>query len=484
MEELDIAAVTRRSIHGVFALVTRTFFIQLVNFFVNIFLTILLSPSTFGIYGVVLAVIAILQYFSDIGLAGALIQKKESLTKEDLKTTFTLQQILVLIVSVIAISLSSFVGKFYHLQSEGIFLFQALVVSFFISSLKTIPSILLERDLRFEKLVIPQIVETIVFDGVVLYCALKGYGISSFTYGVLARGVSGLIAIYIVRPWKIEFGISRKVAKKLLSFGIPFQANSFLALIKDDLLIAYIGKVLPPAQVGYVIFAQKWALAPLRLIMDNVIRITFPTFARLQNEKEHLTRAIEKSLFALAFLIFPSLVGLVILAPSFIGVIPKYQKWEPAILSLSLFAINAALSSISTPLTNAINAIGKIKLTLYFMIGWTIATWVITPIAIMLYGFNGFAGASALISGSVVIVVWIVKKEINFSLKPLLTPILATVILGVFLFLVTHTFTLNFIEILGTIVAGGVLYIGIVYLLAKKEVAQDIATIRRQFIKI
>ena len=119
-----------------------------------------------------------------------------------------------------------------------------------------------------------------------------------------------------------------------MSFGIPFQLNSFLALIKDDLFIAYLGKVLPIAQVGYIGFAQKWAFAPLRLIMDNVIRITFPSFSRLQDEKEVLTKAIEKSIFAASFLIFPSLVGLVILSPYFVHLIPKYLKWEPALMSL------------------------------------------------------------------------------------------------------------------------------------------------------
>src|SRR5665811_1903695 len=86
--------------------------------------------------------------------------------------------------------------------------------------------------------------------------------------------------MYIIAPWKIGFGFSRPVASRLLNFGVPFQLNSILALLKDDLLIVYLGKVLPLAQVGYIGFAQKWAFTPLRLIMDNIIRITFPSFSR------------------------------------------------------------------------------------------------------------------------------------------------------------------------------------------------------------
>ncbi|SRR5260221_55705 len=483
MEELDIAAITKRSIHGVFALVTRTFVISIISFIVNFLLTVFLSPIVFGVYYLVTAVIAFLSYFSDIGLAAALIQKKEPLTQEDLKTTFTIQQILVVTACTIALLVTPFFAKFYQLNNSGTYLFVALVVAFFLSSLKTIPSILLERELHFEKLVIPQIVETLAFNIVALILAIKGFGISSFSYAVVARGFTGLIAMYIVSPWKVEFGISKKTAKELLSFGIPFQANSFVALLKDDLLIAYIGRILPLAQVGYIGFAQKWAFAPLRLIMDNIIRITFPSFSRLQDEKALLAKGIEKSLFVLTFLILPSLVGLVVLAPSFIHVIPRYQKWEPALISLGFFAMSAALASVSTPLVNALNAIGRIRTTFYFMVGWTIATWVLTPLLIVLYGFNGFAAGSALIGISIIIVVKVTKKYINFSLKPIMLPVFSTIILGIFLLSVTHFFTLNLIAIFATILCGGGLYILIVYLLGKEELLRDIATIRRQFVQ-
>lgn len=484
MEELDIAAVTKRSIHGVFALVTRSLFIQIIAFVANLLLTIFLSPSIFGVYFVVSSVIAFLSYFSDIGLAAALIQKKEAITQEDLKTTFTLQQILVVTMVIIALSLSPFIARFYHFTTAEMNLFVALVASFFLSSLKTIPSILLERNLRFEKLVIPQIVETLFFNVGALVFAVTGFGIASFTFAVLLRGVSGLIAIYVVSPWKMELGISKNVAKRLLSFGIPFQANSLLALLKDDLLIAYIGKILPLAQVGYIGFAQKWAFTSLRLIMDNIIRITFPSFSRLQHEKEHLGKAIEKSLFALAFLIFPALVGLVLLSPLFIQLVPKYQKWEPALFSLSLFALNAGLSSISTPLTNALSAIGKIKVTLYLMIFWTISTWVLTPLLIMKIGFNGFALASAIIASSVVGVVYITQKYISFSItKPIVAPIIATIVMSVLLYCARLFLPVTWITISILIVIGMGSYFVTLYILARKELLADLATIRHQFIK-
>ena len=484
MEELDIAKVKRKSIKGVFALTSRTFFIQIVSLISNLLLTIYLAPSVFGIFFVVSAAIAFLSYFSDIGLAAALIQKKEEVTQKDLRTTFTIQQILVLTIVVTALLGSNFVGKFYNLNSDGVLLFQVLAISFFLSSLKTIPSIILERNLDFSKLVIPQIVETLVFNIVAVVLAVKGFGVTSFTAAVILRGISGLLAIYLISPWKVGLGFSKESAKKLLSFGFPFQLNSLLALIKDDLFIAYLGKVLPLAQVGYIGFAQKWALMPLRLIMDNVIRITFPSFSRLQDEKEILTKAIEKSIFAACFIIFPSLTGLVILSPYFIDLIPKYIKWEPALLSLLFFSINAALSSVSTPLTNALNAIGKIKTTLYLMVFWTIATWVLTPILIIKIGFNGVAVSSAIISLSVILVIYLVKRHLSFSIfNAVFYPIICTIVMGVVVYSVSLVLATNFFGLLITIAIGVLVYFASAYVLAKERIKADILLVRQSIRK-
>jgi O-antigen/teichoic acid export membrane protein len=484
MEELDIATVTKRSIRGVFALVSRTFFIQIISLAVVTVLYAQLKEAEIGVFFLVSASIAFLSYFSDIGLAAALIQKKEALTDEDLKTTFTIQQVLVGTVVIIALLLSGFVGQIYKLNHEGVLLFQALVISFFLSSLKTIPSIILERSLRFDKLVIPQIVETIVFNVVVLICALKGYGLMSYTYAVLGRGVSGLAMMYAIAPWRIGVSFSKTVAKKLLSFGIPFQGNSILALIKDDLLILYLGTVLPLAQLGYIGFAQKWAYTPLRLVMDNMIRITFPSFSRLAHDSVHLGKAIEKSLFATVSLIFPALTGLVLLAPYFITHIPKYQKWEPAVFSLALFAVNAALSSISTPLTNALNATGKVKITLYLMIFWTVATWVLTPLSLMWFGFNGVAFTSALISTSVVGVVFLVKRQVSFGLTHvLLAPTVSTIVMGVVIYFLSPILISNLLMIFAMIGIGLVIYFGTMFLLGRRQIIADtkavIASLRK-----
>ncbi len=168
MDEVSLEEVKRRTIRGVLALSSRTFILQIISFLTTFLLTIFLEPSVFGIFFVVSALVSFLGYFSDVGLAAALIQKKEDPTEDDLRTTFSVQQVLVVTLVILALAFSSKFASFYRLDSSGLWLFRALVISFFLSSLKTIPSILLERRLAFDRLVIPQIVETLFYSVVVV----------------------------------------------------------------------------------------------------------------------------------------------------------------------------------------------------------------------------------------------------------------------------------------------------------------------------
>jgi O-antigen/teichoic acid export membrane protein len=251
-------------------------------------LTVFLSPSEFGVFWIVSAIVNFLAYFSDVGLAAALIQKKDEITPDDLKTTFTVQQFLVVTLLLVLLLLTPLFQKFFFVSGEGKLLLYALGFSLLLSSLKTIPSVLMERNLEFPKLVIPQVLENIVYNITAVFLAWQGYGIQSFTYAVLVRGIVGLIAIYILKPWKPALALNKGSLRKLLTFGVPYQINTFLATIKDDGMTVFLGRILGSSGLGLLGWAQKWAYTPLRLFLDHVLKVTFPAFSRMQDEKEHL----------------------------------------------------------------------------------------------------------------------------------------------------------------------------------------------------
>lgn len=453
------------------ALTSRTFVLQIVALVATFILTVLLDPATFGIFFIVTAIVNFLNYFSDIGLAAALVQKKEEPTKEDLATTFTIQQILVGIIVIIAYFLSRPIANFYRLDSSSLFLFRALIFSFMLSSLKTIPSILLERKLHFQKLVIPQIVETLVFYSVAIILAYKRLGITSFAWAALLRGISGTAVLYLIAPWKPQLMIKPQNAGKLLAFGLPYQANSFLALLKDDLLTLFLGRILPFSAVGYIGWAKKWSEMALRLIMDNIIKVTFPAYSRLQHDPRLLRKAIEKSLLFLSLLTFPIAIGMVFMIKPFIEIVPKYTKWEPALFSFYLFTVSSILATLSSPLVNALNAVGKVRYTFYLMIVWTGLTWILVPPMVHRFSYNGVAMSAVIIGLTSFMPVFFIRKIVPLSVvKSIIKPAISTIMMALVLIMVTSITPEPMNKLILGVIIGTAIYALLAYLFMKNEI--------------
>jgi len=469
MDEFELHAIATKSVKGVFALVSRSFLLQLLGVATSFILTLFLDPASFGVFFVVSSIIVFFNYFQDIGLAASLIQKKEDPSIAELRTVFFIQELLVLALIIPAMIFSNSIVQFYKLNNDGYVLFIALLVSFFLSSLRTIPTVIMERKLNYSKLVVPQILENLVYNVCLIVFAVAGFKVQSFTIAILARSAIGLIATYYVQPWPIGLAFDRYSLKKLVSFGIPFQTNSILALFKDDFRTIYLGKVLPIAQLGYIGFAEKMANLPLRLVMDNVIKVTFPSFSRLQEDKDALKLAIEKSLFLISLAIFPIAVGIISYSPFLMEFIPKYHKWEPAIISIMFFSLGTVLSSISTPLTNFLNAIGKVKVTLYFMVFWTVAIWFLTIPLINMYGYNGVAMASFLVSLTSVGVFYVAKKYVKFRVfGSIYKQFIAAVVMYVFGILTSQMITSLLVMFLLSILSL-IVYFSVIMLIARKE---------------
>ena len=473
-DKLTVEAIKRRAVSGVLALSGRTFLMQAVAFVANFFLTIFLIPAEYGTFAIVSALLGFLNYFSNVGLAAALIQKKDHPTRTELTTTFTIQQILVLVLAIGTFFATPYLQKWQQLTQEGIYLLWAMSASLIFPSLKTIPSVLLERRLDFKKLIIPEILETIVFSTVVVILAWQGFGVTSYTFGVIARGIVGLVAMYIVRPWRPGISFDFGSLRSLLKFGVPYQLNGFLALIKDEGLIIFLGGVIGPVGVGFFRWAKTWGEAALRFFMDQVIRVTFPAYARLQSDRENLTSTVSRSVFFICLLTFPSVVGLILLAPMLTDIVPKYSQWKPALFALTLFGAHTIIAAVTTPLTNLLNAVGKINITFRLMIMWTVLTWVFIPTLARQDGLNGAVFGVILVDLSSFIAIWIAYRIVKFDVwYSVGKPLLAAVVMGAILRLLLPLTSASFLSVSAIITLGVLIYSVLIYLLVGHTIRTD-----------
>lgn len=398
-------------------------------------------------------------YFSDIGLAAALIQKKEKPTLKEIRSTFTLQQILVIFTILILLLLTPLIKTFYGFSDDGKILLYVFAFSFFLSSLKTIPSILLERKLEFTKIIIPQLVETLLFNIIVIFFAWQGLGIKSYIWAILARSLGGVITLYAIAPWEIGISFSFSELKRLLKFGVPYQLNTLLAVVKDKFMILLLGKLVGNEGIAILGWAEKWATMPLRYFLDNTQKVAFPTFARLQHDKAKLIKAIEKTTYFLAVLILPALTGIAVLGYPLVHSIPKYLKWEPGLVPLYLYCFASLWGSFAVIITTIFNSIGQIKTTLKLMIIWTMLSWVFTPILTWRFGILGAAIAVVIINFSSIIGFFILKKYLSVNIeKQIKGPIFASLIMLIFILIARHWLPNNLWGIISMILVGIIIY--------------------------
>lgn len=477
-EEID--QIKKKSVKGVLSFFVRTLLLQGIGLTSAFVLSAFLSPEDFGVFGIVTQIIALLVFFSDIGLAASLIQKKTEPTENDYQTAFTIQMLLawfIFFVILIIIKLGFLEVK---IGNDGILVLLALAISFPLATFKTIPSIILERKLDFNRLVLPQIFEQIVFHAILITLAWKGFGVASYFYAILCRSVIGLIVIQILQPWKPKIKISRESLKGLMGFGLKFQLNDFLARIKDQLYFLALGAFLPLKDFGYMQWAKNWSMYPYSLTVQNVMSITFPTFSRLQAHKDLLKRAIEKSIYFIALFIFPILVGMSIFIYPLTELVGKYQKWQPAIFSFVLFSLSVGWSAISTPLINSLNAIGKINQTLKLMLMWTVLTWILTPILVWKFAFNGVAIAAFLISFTSVFSVIMTKKYIAVEIMRNIWPqLVASLFMAGFGFFGIKYWSLNYFSFAFGGVSSFLVYAVVFFILSKDRFLLEIKGLKK-----
>jgi O-antigen/teichoic acid export membrane protein len=464
-----VTEVKTKSVRGVVSYSLRTVYMYVIAVAATAMLSAFLSPEEFGIYFVVTSLIGLFTFMSDVGLAAALIQKPSAPSVKDLRNVFTVQQILAVAIFALSVLLTPLWRRFMNIDEAGLYLLYALGFSFILASLKTIPSVLLERRLDFGKLVIPSMVEQLVFYVVAVYLAWRGFGVNSFTAAVLLRGFVGVMVMYTIQRWSIGVNLSLPTLKSLLGFGFRFQLNDLLARMKDDLYIVVLAWFIPTAQMGYLGWAKRWSMFPYQFSVNNVIAITFPTYSRLQEDRELLKRAIEKSLYFISLTIFPILAGMSALSFSLIAIIPQYHKWEPALAALVFFCINIGFSAVTSPLTNTLNAVGKIQTTLKYMMLWTGLTWGLTPFLYQAYGFTGVAMVSALVGASSVGLIFIVQRMYHLSVwQTIGKQLIFAVIMGGSLYM-SSLYWSRSLNWLVTGVGVGVMIYGVLVLLFDKQ---------------
>ncbi len=409
----------------------------------TIILARLLSPNDFGVFGIALLVLSILDSFSQAGFQQALIQKKGE-TKHFLNTAWTVGLIRGFIIAGVVFFLAKPATIFFKAPAAENIL-RIIGISIILQSLNNIAVLYFQKELQFNKFFKYQFLGTIADVTVAITLAFLLKSVWALVFGLLAGNLVRCIMSYVIEPYRPRFRFNRAQAKELFGFGRWILGSSILMFLLthgDDI---FVGKMLGATMLGFYQMAYRISNMAITEYSGLVSMVAFPAYSKLRENISRLNDAYLKVFQLSAFLAVPIAGGIFILAPEFTRIFLG-EKWIPIVPAMQILAVYGMVGAIGItgPLFMAIGK-PEIRTKLQF-IGLAI-------MAVLIYPFSkwwGIVGTSLAVTAYVIVAVTIgifiafklIQSSYKKAVKILLIPLLNTSVMVLVIFAL-KTYVIN-----------------------------------------
>jgi len=305
-----------------------------------IILAKLLSPTDFGLVGIAILSISILETFSQTGFKFALIQKKENIASY-LDTAWTLSALRGLSLFLLLFFSAPIIADFFS-SSQAISVIRFVAISLILTGFQNIGILIFQKELEFNKLFLLEISTTITHCATTIILAVLLKNVWALVIGGLLANFVRFCISYGIHSYRPKIKIEKEKALELFSFGRWIFLSTiviFLARQGDDF---FLGKVLGVTALGLYQMAFMIGNLPSSEITGIISQVAFPTYAKLKSTPGKLTDAYIKTISFVALISFPFSGGIFILAPYFTSLFLG-EKWLPIVTPLQILAISGLL---------------------------------------------------------------------------------------------------------------------------------------------
>jgi PST family polysaccharide transporter len=322
--------------------------ITMVTEVVNLLVTIgatsilarILSPSDFGLLGMVFALTAIAERFKDIGLGRATIQK-QTITHPEVSNLFWLNTAIGVAISLGISGSSGVIAGFYH-EQRLIPISIALSLTFVFSSIIIQHQALLVRRMRFGVTGTIGTCSHVVSNVFAIFLALKGFGYWSLVWREIVRSIFIAAATWICCPWIPSLPDAKVKVARLMSFGRDitlFNLVTFFTRSVDQILL---GRYSGAAALGIYRQAFQLIMLPLARLTSPMQSVSEPVFSAVQDEVSKYRNGFQKAVHMVSLLTMPIAAGVFVCARPLVLLLLG-AKWSAAEAPLRILAAAAFL---------------------------------------------------------------------------------------------------------------------------------------------
>jgi O-antigen/teichoic acid export membrane protein len=304
----------------------------------------LLSPADFGIMGIALLSIAVIQQLSNLGLDAALIQKKENIDPF-LNSVWSVKIIRgFLIFGILFATAPVIAGVFGEPRASPVL--RVLGLSTVLNSLVNPAIVYFDKELEFHKQFLFTITGSVGNFVVTVVAALVLGNVWALVYGVMAAGLIKLVVSYLIDSYRPRLEIKRDAIADVVDFGKWLWATGLVVFIATQGDDAFVGWYLAAASLGLYQMAFRLSNSPATEVTHVISRVMFPAYSKLQDDAEALREAFLKTIRLVFVVTVPMSAGIVLVAPEFVR-IALGEQWIPMVPAMQIMAVAGLLRAVT-----------------------------------------------------------------------------------------------------------------------------------------
>ena len=366
-----------------------------ITFLVGIVLARLLTPSEYGLIGIVTIFITVFNAIIDSGFSSAVVRKKDA-SNEDYNTMFITNLVLSVVMFLVLFFGAPTIAYFFK-RSELVSLTRVMGVVLIINALSITQNTVLTKRIDFKTKTKASIISAVLSGVAGIVMAFLGLGVWALVGQQITKQLTNTICLWIFNKWWPNFRFSVQSFKYMWGFGWKLLVSGLIDNVWSELYQVIVAKYYSPATLGQYSKSKEYANIFSISITSIVGRVTYPVLAEVQDDKSRLVSAYRRIIKTTMFVTAICMISMGAVAEPLIYCLIGPQ-WHMAATFLPLICISRSLYPLHSinlnmlkvqgrsdlflwlEIVKKIIAIGPICLGVFVDIYWMIAGSVVTGI--------------------------------------------------------------------------------------------------------
>lgn len=311
-----------------------------ITFLVGLILARILSPSEFGLIGLISIFIAVSNTLVDSGFSSALIRKVKTLNS-DFNTVFYFNLCLSLLLYSVLFFIAPQISRFFDAPILAP-ITKVMGFVLIINAFGIVQKTLLIKEVDFKTQTKISLSASLISGVIGISMALKDFGVWSLVGQQVSRQICTSILLWVFNTWRPSLEFSLKSFQELFGFGSKLLLSSLIDTLYRNIYYLIIGKFYSTQQLGFYTRADQFNQIFSSNLTAVVQKVSYPILCRIQNDEERLKRAYQRIIKSTMLVAFACMFGLIAIAKPLVMILIG-EKWLPSVSYLQILCLAGVL---------------------------------------------------------------------------------------------------------------------------------------------